>query len=72
MKLLTEEIKRKLAKYPICSQDGKGEEALVLCKFFNPYGDQTWYILEGDQEGDDYYLLPYSRIVTVGNTAMLC
>lgn len=56
MKLLTEEIKRKLAKYPIYSQDDKGEEALILCKFFNPYGDQTWYILEGDQEGNDYYL----------------
>ncbi len=47
MKLLTKAIEKQLAKYPIYSQDGKGGKAQVICKFFNPCGSQTWYILEG-------------------------
>lgn len=56
MKLLTTEIEARLAEHPICSQDGKGDDATVICKFFNPCGSQTWYVLEGEKEGDDYYL----------------
>lgn len=46
MKLLTEELKRKFEKYPLYSQDGKGENAVVVCKFF--LGTWTWYALEFD------------------------
>lgn len=56
MKLLTKAIETQLAKYPIYSQDGKGGEAIVICKFFNPCVTQTWYVLEGEKEGNDYRL----------------
>ena len=49
MKLLTKAIEKKLAKYPIYSQDGKGKDADIIIKFFNPYGRGTWYVLEGEK-----------------------
>ena len=56
MKLITKEIERMMDRYPLYSQDGKGKEAKVLFKVFNPYGGQSWYVLEagalenGDRE----------------------
>ena len=47
MKLITKAISKQLSKYPMYSQDSKGEEAIAVCKFFNPCGDQTWFVLEG-------------------------
>jgi hypothetical protein len=47
MKLITKEIEKKLSKYPLRSQDGKGKEAVVICKFF--LGNFTWYVLEGNK-----------------------
>ena len=52
MKLLTKAIETKLEKFPIYSQDGKGEEANVVCKFFAPVGSWTWYVLEGERHED--------------------
>ena len=55
MKLFTKEIEKMMNCYPLHSQDGKGKEAKVICKFFNPYGSQRWYVLEaGDplEDGD--------------------
>ncbi|MCD8201970.1 MAG: DUF2958 domain-containing protein [Clostridia bacterium] len=49
MKLMTKEIEKKLAKHPIYSQDGKGNDAEVLVKYFNPYGVGTWLVLEGNK-----------------------
>lgn len=55
MKMLTKKIERDLAKYPLYSQDGKGKDAVVICKFFNPCGSGTWYVLEGErQENGDW------------------
>ena len=42
MKLLTEEIKKKLP--PLYVQDGKGGKAVVYVKFFTPDANWTWYI----------------------------
>lgn len=56
MKLLTKQIEKQLANYPLYSQDDKGGDAKVICKFFNPCGSQTWYILEGEKQGNDYVL----------------
>lgn len=56
MKLITKAIAKQLSKYPMYSQDSKGEEAIAVCKFFNPCGDQTWFVLEAEQIGDDYRL----------------
>ena len=54
MKLVTKEIESRLKKYPLYSQDSKGGDAVVVCKFFNPVGAFTWYVLEGEKIGKDY------------------
>lgn len=46
MKLLTAEIIRKLEKHPFGSQDGKGDDAKVLVKFFGG-GSYTFLVTEG-------------------------
>lgn len=46
MKLITKEIEKLAKKYPLYSQDSKGDDAVVFVKFFNPCGAQTWYITE--------------------------
>lgn len=56
MKMITKEIERLMDRFPLYSQDGKGKDAKVLVKVFNPYGGQSWYVLEagpvvdGDRE----------------------
>ena len=56
MKLWTKEVEKKAARFPLGSQDGKGENAEVIVKFFNPYGIGTWLITEAEKEGDDWML----------------
>ncbi len=41
----------RLKKYPLYSQDGKGDDAVVSAKIFNPYGGHKIFITEYD--GDD-------------------
>lgn len=48
MKLITKELEKSFAKYPLYSQDGKGKDAQVLAKFF--LQSFTWYVLEFDGE----------------------
>ena len=64
MKLMTEELGKKFEKYPLYSQDGKGENAEVVMKIFNPFGAGTWLITEGNyiQEIDDWELFGYMHI----------
>ena len=50
MKLVTKEIQKRLAKYPLYSQEGKGKDAVAVCKFFLCQGAWTWYVLEADNE----------------------
>lgn len=52
MKLMTKEIERKFKKYPLYSQEGKGDEAEVVVKFFTPDANATWLITEGEQTDD--------------------
>lgn len=47
---------------PIGSQDGKGLNAEVLVKYFNPCGCGTWLITEAEREGDDWRLYGYCHI----------
>lgn len=49
---MTKAIEKKLEKFPLNSQDGKGVEAKVVCKFFSPVGPWTWYVLEGEKQED--------------------
>ena len=53
MKMITAEIERMMGKYPLYSQDGKGDEAKVLFKVFNPYGSGSWYVLEAGEKQED-------------------
>jgi len=51
MKLLTEELRRKLP--PLYSQDGKGGKAVAYLKFFTPDSGFTWWITEGSPIKND-------------------
>ncbi len=51
MKLLTQEIRRKLPR--IYAQDGKDGKAVVYTKYFTPSSDWTWYAVEGEPVLDD-------------------
>lgn len=52
MKLITKQIEEQLNKYPLYSQDGKGGDAVVICKFFLPISSWTWYVTEGEKQGN--------------------
>ena len=63
MELLTNEIIKKFKEYPLYSQDGKGEDSVVLVKYFNPCGAGTWLITEAEQQEDgDWLLFGYCHI----------
>ena len=62
MKLLTKVIISKFEKHHFHSQDGKGMDAEVLVKYFNPCGTGTWLITEAEREGDDWRLFGYCHI----------
>ena len=57
MMLMTKELEATLSKYPIGSQDGKGMDAEVIVKYFNPCGIGTWLITEGEKQEDGSWLL---------------
>ena len=52
MKLITKKMENVLSKYPLYSQDNKGENAVAICKFF--LQGFTWYVLEAQKNGNDY------------------
>lgn len=53
MKMITKAIENMMNRYPLYSQDGKGDDAKVLFKVFNPYGAQSWYVLEAGEVLED-------------------
>jgi hypothetical protein len=57
MKLLTKEIENKFKRTPLYSQDGKGLNANILCKFFMTCSDFTYYVLEAEKQADNDWLL---------------
>lgn len=60
MKLITKAIEKVFAKYPLYSQDGKGENAVVIVKFFLPGSMFTWYATEAEkQDNGDYLFFGY-------------
>lgn len=63
MMLMTKELERTFEKYPIGAQDGKGMDAEVVVKFFNPCGVGTWLITEGEkQENGDWLFFGYCHL----------
>lgn len=53
-RLITSELQKTLADYPLYSQDGKQKDALCIAMFY--LGNIRWYIMEGQQEGSDFTL----------------
>jgi hypothetical protein len=53
MKLLTKEIERKLPKLGATEGVDLFEKKIV-CKFFNPMGQGTWYVVEGEEDDGDW------------------
>jgi hypothetical protein len=53
MKLLTKEIMKKLPKIYQTESTPLAEKEIV-CKFFNPCGAGTWYVIEGQEEDGDF------------------
>lgn len=51
MKLLTEAIKGQL---PALYSQEDNPDPQVVCKFFCPWNQWTWYVTEGQPEGDDF------------------
>ena len=61
--LMTRELEEKFVDYPIGSQDGKGMDAEVVVKYFNPCGRGTWLITEGEkQDNGDWLLFGYCNL----------
>lgn len=54
MQLITKRIEASLA--PLGSTDGMAwtEKRIVFIKYFCPWSDWEWYVLEGEQEDDDW------------------
>lgn len=60
MKLITKALEKTFAKYPLYSQDGKGNDAVVIAKFFLPGSGFTWYVTEVEkQPNGDYMFFGY-------------
>lgn len=56
MKLITKALEDILAKYPLYSQDGKGDDAVVIAKFFLPGSGFTWYVTEAEKQTNGDYM----------------
>lgn len=53
MKLLTKQIINSLPKL-YETESIPLEEKTIVAKYFNPAGDGTWYVIEGEEQGDDF------------------
>ena len=63
MRLITKEIEKRFEQFPLYSQEGKGFEAVIAVKYFNPFGSGTWLITEAEkQEDGDWLLFGYCHI----------
>mgnify|MGYP003634949768 CR=1 FL=1 len=51
MKLLTEQIKQALPDL-YTTEDTPTDQKEIVCKFFNPCGAGTWYVVEGSEDAD--------------------
>ena len=55
MKLITKAIEAKLAKSPLYSKDGQGDNAEVIVKFFDAMGRFTYFVTEAEKLDDGDY-----------------
>lgn len=54
MSLLTEELRKQLPPLYATEDD---DDPMVICKFFPPWGNWTWYVTEFDGEDTFYGLV---------------
>ena len=59
MDLLPSHTRAEFALYPIGSQEGRGDKAVVIVKFFFPTGRYTFYATEGEPQGNDFLFFGY-------------
>jgi hypothetical protein len=57
MELLPTELREQLPK--LYEQEGT-EDKIVHLKYFFPAGNWTWFVIEGEPEGDDFLFFGYS------------
>ena len=58
MNLLTAELRQQLPEIYATDEIDINEKE-VLAKFFYPAGIWTWFVVEGSQEGDDFWFFGY-------------
>ena len=51
MKLLTKELKEKI---PALYSQEHEKDPMVICKFFDPTGSWSWFVIEGEEKEYDY------------------
>ena len=51
MTLFPEEVRKQLP--PLYSQEHE-KDPMVICKFFHPLSNMTWYAIEGSPEDEDF------------------
>jgi hypothetical protein len=56
MELLPNELREQLPK--LYEQEGT-KDKIVYIKFFFPAGNWTWFVIEGEPEGDDFLFFGY-------------
>ena len=61
MKLMTAEVRKGFEKFPLYSQESRGDAAVVVAKFFSPVGRWTFFATEGQQDGDDFTMFGFVR-----------
>jgi hypothetical protein len=55
MKMLTKEITKRMPKLYATEKIGVKEKP-IACKFFTPWTNWTWYVVEGEKQEDGDYL----------------
>lgn len=58
MKLLTEELR---AKLPALYAQERIKDPIVHIKFFTPDSSWTWFVTEGQQEGEDFIFFGFVK-----------
>lgn len=63
MKLMTKELARKLPRLystDMFTDEGeRNDDIILVAKFFTPDSQWTWYVIEGEQRGDDWLFFGY-------------
>ena len=67
MQLVTKTLEKVFEKFPLYSQDGKPiDEKKVLCKYFTPWGANTWIVTEASRNEEKPGDWDFFGVVTLG------